>query len=488
MATSRNIISVYLYIFLINLSFICCIIEIPLQAIKVKGIPKYQNLTIIEPASPLIEKNGTFYYQEGNVEINSEFIFFASIKIGSNSQPFNLLLDTGSSVLWVTHSNCGKKCSDSITRHYNPDSSTTKEGPYNSFSIQYGTGSVSGNYYKDNMVYLSNKVFSMYFGVASSCYFPVTNCDGIIGLTKSYQEKRLSIIQMLKDNGNTDSTAFSIKFENDNFQGGIKGTMFIGVHEDFSKNETVSCPLTYYLRNDFWAGELSSFGLKNNQREAKSNYKTKIIFDTGTNAIILPTQYLIDIQNDLSSFNCAIVQGQNAYQIACIVNDNLPDLKFKINGHTLIFPRNYAFYYNSQSTQYAYSFVSFEDSSPFIMGSPFFFLFHTLFDEENKVLKFYPLHSAATDGGSSGNDDTIDDDTNNNDKNNNNINNVNNIKLTTLEIVLIIITCVSTLITISLVVYIIINKRKEKNNIDDNLIRENIEQNISEGLFKPEAN
>jgi len=250
MVTSRNI-NIFIYIFLINLSFICCIIEIPLQPIKVKGIPKYQNLTIIEPASPLIEKNGSFYYQEGNVEINSEFIFFASIKIGSNSQPFNLLLDTGSSVLWVTHSKCGKKCSDSITRHYNPDSSTTKEGPYKSFSIQYGTGSVSGNYYKDNMIYLSDKVFTMYFGVASSCYFIVTNCDGIIGLTKSYQEKGLSIIQMLKANGNTDSTAFSIKFENDNFQGGIKGTMFIGVHEDFSKNETVSCPLIFYLRNVF---------------------------------------------------------------------------------------------------------------------------------------------------------------------------------------------------------------------------------------------
>ena len=329
----------------------------------------------------------------------------------------------------------------------------------------------------------------MYFGVASSCNFIVTNCDGIIGLTKSYQEKGLSIIQMLKSNGNTDSMAFSIKFENDNFQGGVKGTMFIGAHEDFSKNETVSCPLTFYLRNDFWAGELSSFGLKNKAHEAKSNYKTNIIFDTGTNAIILPSQYLIDIQNDLSSFNCAIVQGQNTYQIACIADiNNLPDLRFIINGHTLIFPRNYAFYYNSKSTKYAYSFVSFEDSSPYIMGSPFFFLFHTLFDEENKVLKFYPLHNAAIDKGSSGKDDSINDDTNNNDKNNDNINNVNNVKLTTLEIALIIITCVSTVISILLIVYIIIIKRKEKNIIGDNIIRENIEQNISEGLFNPQTN
>ena len=127
-----NNIYFYLYIFLINLSFICSIIEIPLQAMKVKGIPKYQNLTIIEPGSPLIENNGTFYYQEGNIEINSELIFFTSIKIGSNSQPFNLLLDTGSSILWVTENNCSS-CSPQISRYYDSNSSTTSKGPYDDF-------------------------------------------------------------------------------------------------------------------------------------------------------------------------------------------------------------------------------------------------------------------------------------------------------------------------------------------------------------------
>ena len=184
MAESKlNNIYLCLYIFLINLSLTLCIIEIPLQSMKVKGIPKYQNLTIILPGSPLIEKNGIFYYEEGNSEINSELIFFASIKIGSNSQPFNLLLDTGSNVLWVTHSNCGKKCSSTITRYYNPDSSTTKEGPLADFSNQYGTGTVNGKLYNDNIEYLSNKKFNMFFGVASNADFKVENCDGIIGLT-----------------------------------------------------------------------------------------------------------------------------------------------------------------------------------------------------------------------------------------------------------------------------------------------------------------
>ena len=125
--------------------------------------------------------------------------------------------------------------------------------------------------------------------------------------------------------------------------------MFIGEHEDFSKKEVISVPLIFYLNKHFWASELSSFGLKNNQYEAKSNYKTNIIFDTGTNFIFLPTKYLNDIKNDLSTFDCFIVGSQNSYQIGCNVNGNLPDLRFKINDYTLVIPKRYAFYYVSKS-------------------------------------------------------------------------------------------------------------------------------------------
>ena len=308
----------------------------------------------------------------------------------------------------------------------------------------------------------------MYFGVASSANFAVTNCDGIIGLAKSYTDERISFLHMLKKYGNTDSTVFSIKFENDHFQGGVKGTMFIGEHEDFSKKETVSCPLTFYLHKSFWAGEISSFSLKNNEHEAKSTYKTKIIFDTGTNSIILPTNYLIDIQNDISSFNCYIIQVQNSYQIACDASNNLPDLRFEINGHILIFPRKYAFYYTPKSNNFVFSVTVFRDlsdSSFFIMGSPFFFLFHTLFDEENKKLKFYPLHNSIIDKNPNENNDII---------------------LIILIIILIIIITISVVVIISLIVYFYNKKRKEKN--IENAIKENIEQNISGGLFNPAMN
>ena len=302
-------------------------------------------------------------------------------------------------------------------------------------------------FYNDNIEYISTKKFTMFFGVASNAYFQVTNCDGIIGLSKSYNDERLSFIHMLKKYRNTDSTAFSIKFENDMFEENVKGTMFIGEHEDFSKSDAVSCPLVYYGNKIFWAAEISSFTLKNNDNEVTSNKKINTIFDTGTNFIILPMKYLKDIQKDLSSFDCETVTTKNGYQIACLLNNNLPDLRFEINGNTLIFPRSYAFY-NFGSKKYVLSMIIFSDSSISIMGSIFFFLFHTLFDEENKELKFYPLKGNVEAG------------------------------LSTFVIILIVICVISFVIAIALIVYYYVKKYKEKKNIPQGDLRNKYFENL----------
>ena len=67
---------------------------------------------------------------------------------------------------------------------------------------------------------------------------------------------------MLKKSGNTDSLAFSFKFENDQFTSNVKGKMYIGRHEDFSKKEAQSCPLVFYKMDIFWACQLNSLRLK----------------------------------------------------------------------------------------------------------------------------------------------------------------------------------------------------------------------------------
>ena len=445
--TKKIYYSLYLFFSIISLSN--CVLEIPLKPMVVKGIPKYKNITRVEPEKNLVYNNSTMLYEEGNSFINSEHLFVSTIKIGSNSQTFNLIMDTGSPVLWVAQPNC--KGTHKITRFFNPSASSTARGTTQPMKIQYGTGYAEGYFYTDNFEYLLTRKFNLYFGLAYTADFLVTDADGIVGLSKSYDETRLSFIHMMKSAGNTDSTAFSFKFESDIFYQNIKGSMFIGEHEDFSKSEAISAPLTFYGNKIFWACEISSFSMKGTNYETKSNYETRIIFDTGTNAILLPTKYLEDIKADLPDLGCFLNRQNKGYQIVCEEKNDYPDMRFKINGNTLIIPYQQAFYKSSRYTGLVFSQVVFDDSQQiYIFGSFFFFLFHTLFDEEEKVLKFYPLKGTIESG------------------------------LTTFVIVLIVIACTVVVVGIAIGVYIGVTKWKKRNN---NMLQANLIQNNYGNLF-----
>ena len=95
--------------------------------------------------------------------------------------------------------------------------------------------------------------------------------------------------------------------------------------------------------------------------------------------------------------------------------------------------------------------IIFSDSSISIMGSIFFFLFHTLFDEENKELKFYPLKGEVESG------------------------------LSTFVIVLIVICAIAFAIAIALIVYYYVKRHKEKKN----MLQGNLGTKYYENLILP---
>ena len=381
-----------LFLILSNISLINSLLEIPLKPIQVKGIPKYgfklpfQEI-ISEESDEEFDPN--LLIDQGNGYINTNFLYIATVKIGSNKQEMNFLLDTGSSITWVPK----KGCVDTIKKahYYDPDLSSTSRATNMPFQIKYGGGkSCNGIYYTDTFNYINNKDFSLMFGVALKTDFDYVNgADGIIGLARYYSSVPLSFISMLKNGGVTDSEVFSIKFGN-NAIPGITGTFFIGKHPDFSNYNTVTSPLvnTDDGRVPNWVCTINSFGIKYSNLLFQSRKSFKFLFDSGTNMIILPLDYYNDIVNNVNSFNCHfILNKQNVYQLSCLNENLLPEFRFEINGNILIVPKNYAFV---RVNSVFYSKVVFVESDRYIMGTPFLFAFHTLFDKENEVLQFYP--------------------------------------------------------------------------------------------------
>ena len=107
--------------------------------------------------------------------------------------------------------------------------------------------------------------------------------------------------------------------------------MYLGKHEDFSKKETISCPLKFDKYKDYWSYNIKSFILNNTLNEIKSEKTFQFIFDTASNSIVLPEEYFNDIKNNLAIFGCKYVTSGNigalTYNLACEDETKLPNIK-----------------------------------------------------------------------------------------------------------------------------------------------------------------
>jgi hypothetical protein len=83
-----------------------------------------------------------------NVPVNMGYT--AKVYIGNSKQMFKVVVDTGSSDLWVPSVDC---TSMSCKRHirYDPSLSSTASSTGREFSMKYGTGSVMGHVFNDQI-------------------------------------------------------------------------------------------------------------------------------------------------------------------------------------------------------------------------------------------------------------------------------------------------------------------------------------------------
>ena len=340
------------------------------------------------PFGPKIRKLKEEIY--GTIKILGCQLFAAPISIGAiENQDFNVVLDTGSINLWVPK--VGSKDEHKIVNHFDPSVGGTATKTSEKFTVQYGTGSTEGYYYSDKINFISLGFYEMKFGVADKTDFDVNGADGIMGLAKKYTSSVYSSIFTLNEKGKIKNKSFSFKYIKDDIV-----EMYLGdEHEDFSKNNTAQCQLLHKTTYDnlLWTCKLYKFGFlsEDMERNVTSPCGYNFLFDTGSNIMILPLETLENISRNLSQFNCTVATTSNGQQIFCTNSKNLPNVYIEVGNHYLILDKEKMFSLvklEDGRTGYLLEAV-FRDSNMPIMGQRFFQLFHTKFDLENKVLKFY---------------------------------------------------------------------------------------------------
>ncbi|KAL4969512.1 aspartic peptidase domain-containing protein [Aspergillus stella-maris] len=253
--------------------------------------------------------------------------YFSEIQLGTPPQTFKVVLDTGSSNLWVPSSECGS-IACYLHQKFDSSSSSTFKKNGTEFAIKYGSGSLSGFVSKDNLEIGDLKVKGQDFAEATSepgLAFAFGRFDGILGLgfdTISVNKIVPPFYNMI-DQGLLDEPVFAFYLGDANSEGDSSVATFGGIDKDHYEGELIKIPLR---RKAYWEVDLDAIALGDDVADLEN---TGVILDTGTSLIALPSNLAEMINAQIGAKKG--FTGQ--YSIECDKRDSLPDLTFTLAGH-----------------------------------------------------------------------------------------------------------------------------------------------------------
>ena len=212
---------------------------------------------------------------------------FSEIEIGTPPQKFKVVLDTGSSNLWVPSSECGS-IACYLHNKYDSSSSSTFQKNGSEFEIRYGSGSLSGFVSEDTVKIGDLKLEHQQFAEATSepgLAFAFGRFDGILGLgfDSISVNKIVPPFYNMLNQKKIDEPVFAFYLGDANKEGQNSVATFGGVDKDHFTGELVNLPLR---RKAYWEVDFDSIALGDNVAELDN---TGVILDTGTSLIALPS-------------------------------------------------------------------------------------------------------------------------------------------------------------------------------------------------------
>lgn len=250
--------------------------------------------------------------------------YFADITLGTPPQKFKVILDTGSSNLWVPSESCVSISCFLHAKYDNSESSTYhKNGSH--FEIQYGSGSMEGFVSNDDFTIGDLKLKGIDFAEATSepgLAFVMGKFDGILGLaynTISVNKITPPFYEMINQ-GVLDEKVFSFYLGSSEEDGGE--ATFGGIDESKFTGKVTYAPVR---RKGYWEVALDKIGFGSEELELEN---TGAAIDTGTSLIAMPT----DIAEILNKEIGATQNWMGQHIVDCDTVPNLPKLTFYLNG------------------------------------------------------------------------------------------------------------------------------------------------------------
>ena len=323
-----------------------------------------------------------------STSINPSLFYTLPISIGTPSQPFNVIIATGSSGLLIADISSNLN----TTNKYDASKSTTSNNtqqtqffPFFDLSLSYG------NLYTDTFNITSNFTIDS-FQFASLIYGtfnPSAINDGILGMNQNDSnaipllgQKMFSLYDPETANGE------SFMYIGD------KHSHFTNESNTIAKCEVIEnkelywkCKASHIILNETVTSDIVS------NKTYSFEFEEEIIFDSGSNAFMFPHKYEEQFTSILNkSKQCKVeIANENIEFITC-KKDDIKDIHIVINDYALkIKKENIWEEITDKEGNVVYGLNVFfnKKETTVIIGMQMFKGYHVLFNKEDNEIQFY---------------------------------------------------------------------------------------------------
>jgi cathepsin D len=310
--------------------------------------------------------------------------YYGEIGLGTPEQTFKVVFDTGSSNLWVPSSQCNffNVACWTHNRYYSSESSTYVANG-TSFSIEYGSGSLSGFLSQDTLDIGGLKVKNQVFAEATSepgITFVLAAFDGILGM--AFESISVDQVTPVFYNLIAQKLIQQAQFGfwlSGNPDASVGGELTLGGTD--SSHYTGSFTYVPLISKTYWEFKMDLLTMGNTTYAKSIN----AIADTGTSLLAGPTDVVTQINEALGA---TIILGEGI--VNCSQIPTFPNVNIVLAGKTFtLTPQQYILQVSGECIS---GFLGIDIPPPagplWILGDVFIRAYYTLFDFDNGRVGF----------------------------------------------------------------------------------------------------